>query len=231
MSHVDRRAGAVRLSLGSGAEGLAEHGHRTHRNKSPPFLQLRKRRPGTPRTVQGRSARRGNTISDQSVRLRLKINLQKQRHLRIATERKRVRVSSLSPRRHFPAGFSLYDVYERFRHRMVSRLVFPSNKHFEYSQRFDSLRTCYWQHCCSGCDLPPVNTLFQPAIDHPASRRLEAADPDFKLRIVTQRRSIEQVGATPVRERARQRPLFSNPSSTLCHVCDYQDVFRMIGRN
>ena len=74
MSHVDRCAGAVRLSLGSGAEGLAEHGHRTHRNKSPPFLQLRKRRPGPPRTVQGRSARRGNTISDQSVRLRLKIN-------------------------------------------------------------------------------------------------------------------------------------------------------------
>lgn len=40
------RAGAVRLSLGSGAEGLAEHGHRTHRNTTPPFLQLRKRRPG-----------------------------------------------------------------------------------------------------------------------------------------------------------------------------------------
>ena len=85
-------------------------------------------------------------------------------------------MSSLSPRRHFPVGFSLYDVYERFRHRMVSRLVFPSNKHFEYSQRFASLRTYYWQHSCSECDLPPVNTLFQPAIDHPASRRLEAVD-------------------------------------------------------
>ena len=59
---------------------------------------------------------------------------------------------------------------------MISRLVFPSNKHFEYSQRFASLRTCYWQHSCSGCDLPPVNTLFQPAIHHPASRRLEAVD-------------------------------------------------------
>ena len=108
--------------------------------------------------------------------LGLKINLQKQRHLRIPTERKRVHVSSLSPRRHFSVGFSLYDVYERFRHRMISRLVFPSNKHFEYSQRFASLRTCYWQHSCSGCDLPPVNTLFQPAIDHSAPRRLEAVD-------------------------------------------------------
>lgn len=82
--------------------------------------------PGPPRTVQGRSARCGNTLSDQSTRLRLKINLQKQMHLRIATERKRVRVSSLSLRKHFPVGYSLYDVYERFRHRMVSRLVFPS---------------------------------------------------------------------------------------------------------
>ena len=70
----------------------------------------------------------------------------------------------------------MYDVYERLRHRIVSRLVFPSNKHSEYSQRIASLRTFYWQHSCSGCDLPPVNTLFQPAIDHPASRRLEAVN-------------------------------------------------------
>lgn len=59
---------------------------------------------------------------------------------------------------------------------MVPRLVFPSNKRFEYSKRFASLLTCYWQHSCSGCDLPPVNTLFQPAIDHSAPRRLEAVD-------------------------------------------------------
>ena len=85
-------------------------------------------------------------------------------------------MSSLSPRRHFPVGFSLYDVYERFRHRVVPRLVFPSNKRFEYSKRFASLLTCYWQHSCSGCDLPLVNTLFQLAIDHPAPRCLEAVD-------------------------------------------------------
>ena len=30
----------VRLSLGRGAGRRAEHGHRTHRNTSPPFLQL-----------------------------------------------------------------------------------------------------------------------------------------------------------------------------------------------
>ena len=149
------RAGAVRLSLESGAEGLAEHGPgpvETHPHRS---FNLGNDGPGPPRAVQGRSARCGNTLSDQSARLRLKINLQKQRHLRIPTERKRVHVSSLSPRRHFPVGFSLYDVYGRFRHRMVPRLVFPSNKRFEYSKRFASLLTCYWQHSCSGCDLPP----------------------------------------------------------------------------
>ena len=43
----------VRLSLGRGAGRRAEHGHRTHRNTSPPFLQLGKRRPRTPGGAAG----------------------------------------------------------------------------------------------------------------------------------------------------------------------------------
>ena len=39
-------AGALVGSLGRGAGRGAEHGHRTHRNTSPPFLQLGKCRPG-----------------------------------------------------------------------------------------------------------------------------------------------------------------------------------------
>lgn len=68
MSHVDRRAGAVRLSLGSGAEGLAKHGPgpvETHPHRS---LNWGNDGPGPPRTVQGRSARCGNALSVQSAR-------------------------------------------------------------------------------------------------------------------------------------------------------------------
>ena len=43
----------VRLSLGRGAGRRAEHGHRTHRNTSPPFLQLGKRRPRAPGGATG----------------------------------------------------------------------------------------------------------------------------------------------------------------------------------
>ena len=68
MSHVDRRAGAVRLSLESGAEGLAKHGPgpvETHPHRS---FNWENNGPGPPRTVQGRSARCGNTLSVQSAR-------------------------------------------------------------------------------------------------------------------------------------------------------------------
>lgn len=68
MSHVDRRAGAVRLSLGSGAEGLAKHDPgpvETHPHRS---FNWENNGPGPPRTVQGRSARCGNTLSVQSAR-------------------------------------------------------------------------------------------------------------------------------------------------------------------
>ena len=43
----------VRLSLGRGAGRRAEHGHRTHRNTSPPFLQLGKCRPRVPDRTSG----------------------------------------------------------------------------------------------------------------------------------------------------------------------------------
>lgn len=65
---MDRRAGAVRLSLGSGAEGLAKHGPRpveTHPHRS---FNWENNGPGPPHTVQGRSARCGNTLSVQSAR-------------------------------------------------------------------------------------------------------------------------------------------------------------------
>lgn len=46
-------AGALVGSLGRGAGLRAEHGHRTHRNTSPPFLQLGKCRPGGPGGTPG----------------------------------------------------------------------------------------------------------------------------------------------------------------------------------
>lgn len=64
----------VRLSLGRGAGRRAEHGHRTHRNTSPPFLQLGKCRPRAPGGPRGRSARCGNGLFAQCVRLRSEIN-------------------------------------------------------------------------------------------------------------------------------------------------------------
>mgnify|MGYP007010211646 CR=1 FL=1 len=66
----------VRLSLGRGAGRRAEHGHRTHRNTSPPFLQLGKCRPRAPGGPRGRSARCGNGLFAQCVRLRSEINLE-----------------------------------------------------------------------------------------------------------------------------------------------------------
>ena len=43
----------VRLSLGRDAGRRAEHGHRTYRNTSPPFLQLGKCRPRGPDGTPG----------------------------------------------------------------------------------------------------------------------------------------------------------------------------------
>lgn len=59
---------------------------------------------------------------------------------------------------------------------MVPRLVFPSNKRSEYSKRFASLLHATGNTAVADVICPPVNTLFQPAIDHPAPRRLEAVD-------------------------------------------------------
>lgn len=67
-------AGALIGSLGRGAGRRAEYGHRTHRNTSPPFLQLGKCRPGAREGPRGLSANCGNGLSAQCVQLRLEIN-------------------------------------------------------------------------------------------------------------------------------------------------------------
>ena len=67
-------AGALVGSLGRGAGRRAEHGHRTHRNTSPPFLQLGKCRPGAREGPRGLSANCGNGLSAQYVQLRSEIN-------------------------------------------------------------------------------------------------------------------------------------------------------------
>lgn len=67
-------AGALVGSLGRGAGRRAEHGHRTHRNTSSPFLQLGKCRPGAREGPRGLSANCGNGLSAQYVQLRSEIN-------------------------------------------------------------------------------------------------------------------------------------------------------------
>lgn len=52
-------------SAESGKRRRAEHGHRSHRNTSPPFPQLGKRRPGPREGPRGRSANCGNNLFAQ----------------------------------------------------------------------------------------------------------------------------------------------------------------------
>lgn len=69
-----KRNRRIDRSAESGKRRRAEHCHRTHRNTSPPFPQLGKRRPPGTGRAAGRSANCGNNLFAHYVRLRSEID-------------------------------------------------------------------------------------------------------------------------------------------------------------